>query len=120
MDMRPKHSKPTHLDDVAADFPDMRIILAHPSFPRTEEGLAVCRHKPNVHCDTSSRSPKCFPDAFIHYANSILKRKMHYGSDWPAITLDRRVADFEAAPFKDEVLQLILKESALRVLGETG
>ena len=55
-----------------------------------------------------------------HPAGSILKRKMHYGSDWPAITLDRRVADFEAAPFKDEVLQLILKESALRVLGETG
>lgn len=81
MDMRLKYSNPMHLGDVAVGFLDMRIMPAHPSFIWAEEGLAVCRRKPNVHCDTSVPSPKCIPDAFIHYANSILKRKMLYGSD---------------------------------------
>ena len=120
MGMRLKYSNPMHLSDVAVDFPDMKIILAHPSFPWTEEGLAVCQHKPNVYYDMFGWSPKYFPEVFIRYANSILKRKMLFGSDWPAITPDRWLADFEAAPFKDEVRSLILKDNALRLLGETG
>ena len=114
--MRLKYSNPMHLDDVAVDFPDMKIILAHPSFPWTEEGLAVRQHQPNVYYDMSGWSPKYFPDVFIRYANSILKRKMLFGSDWPAIKPDRWLADFEAVPFKDEVRPLILKENALRLL----
>ena len=119
MGMRLKYSNPMYLDDVAVDFPDMPIILAHPSFPWTEEGLAVCQHKPNVYYDMSGWSPKYFPETFIRYANSILKKKMLFGSDWPAITPDRWLADFEKAPFKDEVRPLILKQNALRLLGES-
>jgi predicted TIM-barrel fold metal-dependent hydrolase len=118
MGMRLKYSNPMYLDDVAVDFPDLKIILAHPSFPWTEEGLAVAQHKPNVYFDMSGWSPKYFPEIFIKYANSILKKKMLFGSDWPAITPDRWLADFEKAPFKDEVRPLILKENALRLLGE--
>jgi predicted TIM-barrel fold metal-dependent hydrolase len=118
MGMRLKYSNPMYLDDVAVDFPNLKIILAHPSFPWTEEGLAVAQHKPNVYFDMSGWSPKYFPEIFIKYANSILKKKMLFGSDWPAITPDRWLADFEKAPFKDEVRPLILKENALRLLGE--
>lgn len=119
MGMRLKYSNPMHLDDVAVDFPDMPIVLAHPSFPWTEEGLAVAQHKPNVYYDMSGWSPKYFPETFIRYANSILKKKMLFGSDWPALTPDRWLADFEKAPFKDEVRPLILKENALRLLSKT-
>lgn len=76
MGMRLKYSNPMHFDDVAVDFPDMPIVLAHPSFPWTEEGLAVAQHKPNVYCDMSGWSPKYFPEIFVRYANSILKKKM--------------------------------------------
>jgi len=117
MGMRLKYSNPMYLDDVAVDFPDMPIVLAHPSFPWTEEGLAVAQHKPNVYFDMSGWSPKYFPEVFIKYANSLLKKKMLFGSDWPAITPDRWLQDFEAAPFKDEVRPLILKENAMRLLG---
>ena len=120
MGMRLKYSNPMHLDDVAVDFPDMPIVMAHPSFPWTEEGLAVAQHKPNVYYDMSGWSPKYFPEAFIRYANSILKKKMLFGSDWPAITPDRWLADFAAAPFKDEVRPLILKDNAARLLGLAG
>jgi predicted TIM-barrel fold metal-dependent hydrolase len=120
MGMRLKYSNPIHVDDVAVDFPDMKIVLAHPSFPWTEEGLAVAQHKPNVHFDMSGWSPRYFPEIFIRYANSLLKRKMLFGSDWPAITPDRWLADFRDAPFKEEVRPMILKENAMRLLGVAG
>ncbi len=59
--MRLKYSNPLYLDDVAVDFPDMKIIMAHPSFPWQEEALAVAQHKPNVYIDLSGWSPKYFP-----------------------------------------------------------
>ncbi len=105
------------IDDVAADFPDMTIILAHPSFPWQEEALAVATHKPNVYIDMSGWSPKYFPPILVQYANTLLKKKMLFGSDWPAITPDRWLRDFEAAPFRDEVRPLILKENARALLG---
>ncbi len=120
MGMRLKYSNPIHVDDVAVDFPDMPIVLAHPSFPWTEEGLAVAQHKPNVYVDMSGWSPKYLPPLFVQYANTILKRKMLFGSDWPALTPDRWLADFAAADFRDEVRPLILKENAMRLLGAAG
>ena len=66
--IRLKYSNPMHLDDVAVDFPDMKIVLAHPSFPWQEEALAVCQHKPNVYIDLSGWSPKYFPPILVHYA----------------------------------------------------
>ena len=116
MGMRLKYSNPMYLDDVAVDFPDTPIVMAHPSFPWTEEGLAVAQHKPNVYYDMSGWSPKYFPEIFVKYANSSLKKKMLFGSDWPAITPDRWLSDFETIGIKDEVKPLILKENARRIL----
>ncbi|MCC0074380.1 MAG: amidohydrolase [Rhodobacter sp.] len=116
MGMRLKYSNPMYLDDVAVDFPDMPIVLAHPSFPWQEEALSVCQHKPNVYIDLSGWSPKYFPEILVRYANSMLRKKMLFGSDWPAITPDRWLADFEKAGFRDEVRPLILKENAKRLL----
>lgn len=116
MGMRLKFSNPIHLDDVSVDFPGMDIILAHPSFPWQDEALAVCQHKPNVYIDLSGWSPKYFPEILVKYANSLLKTKMLFGSDWPAITPDRWLKDFEDAGFRDEVKPLILKENARRLL----
>lgn len=115
MSMRLKYSNPIHLDDVAVDFPDMPIIMAHPSFPWQEEALAVATHKPNVYIDMSGWSPKYFPPVLVQYANTLLKHKMLFGSDWPAITPDRWLADFEKIDIRDEVRPLILKENARKL-----
>jgi hypothetical protein len=111
-----KYSNPMYVDDVAVDFPDMPIILAHPSFPWQDEALAVATHKPQVYIDLSGWSPKYFPPNLIQYANSILKHKMLFGSDYPMITPDRWLADFEAISIKPEVRPLILKENAAKLL----
>jgi predicted TIM-barrel fold metal-dependent hydrolase len=115
--LRLKYSNPMHLDDVAADFPTMKIVMAHPSFPWQEEALAVATHKPTVHIDLSGWSPKYFPPILIRYANSILKDKMLFGSDYPVITPDRWIADFDKLDIKPEVRPLIMKQNAIRLLG---
>jgi uncharacterized protein len=111
-----KYSNPLYLDDVAIDFPEMPIILAHPSFPWQEEALAVATHKPNVFIDLSGWSPKYFPKILVQYANSLLKHKVLFGSDWPVITPDRWLADFDKIEIRPEVRPLILKENAVKLL----
>jgi len=117
MGMKLKYSNPMYLDDVAADFPEMTIILAHPSFPWQEEALSVATHKPNVYIDLSGWSPKYFPPILVRYANTLLRHKVLFGSDWPAITPDRWLADFDTLDIKDDAKPLILKDNARKILG---
>jgi len=117
--VRLKYGNPMDIDDVAVDFPDMPIILAHPSFPWQDEAISVCLHKPQVYIDLSGWSPKYFSPTLIQYANSLLKKKMLFGSDYPLITPDRWLQDFAAINIKDEVRPLILKENAMRLFGLT-
>jgi len=114
--LRLKYSNPIHLDDVAVDFPDMTIIIAHPSWPWQDEALSVCLHKPNVYIDLSGWSPKYFPPQLVRYANGPLRERMLFGSDFPLITPDRWLQDFRDAGFKPEVHELILKTNAMRAL----
>jgi uncharacterized protein len=115
--VRLKYSNPMYIDDVAVDFPDMPIILAHPSFPWQDEALSVATHKPQVYIDLSGWSPKYFPANLVQYANTLLRRKMLFGSDFPVLTPDRWLADFAKIDIKDEVRPLILKDNAVKLLG---
>ena len=115
--IRLKYSNPLEIDDVAADFPRLTIVLAHPSFPWQDEAISVALHKQQVYIDLSGWSPKYFPEQLVRYANTQLRERVLFGSDYPLITPDRWLADFEQAPFKDEVRPLILKENAVRLLG---
>jgi len=115
--IRLKYGNPMDIDDVAVDFPDMPIILAHPSFPWQDEALAVATHKPTVHIDLSGWSPKYFPANLVQYTNTLLKDRVLFGSDYPVITPERWIADFEKLPIKPEVRPLVMKENAIRLLG---
>ena len=115
--IRLKYSNPMLVDDVAVDFPELRIILAHPSFPWQDEALAVATHKPYVYIDLSGWSPKYFPPQLVRYANSLLKDKVLFGSDYPVITPDRWLADFEKLEIKPDVRPKILKGNAAALLG---
>lgn len=115
--VRLKYSNPMYLDDVAADFPDMNIIIAHPSWPWQDEALSVCLHKSNVYIDLSGWSPKYFPPQLVQYANGQLKNKVLFGSDYPLLSPDRWIKDFKEASFKPELHEQILKGNAIRMLG---
>jgi predicted TIM-barrel fold metal-dependent hydrolase len=115
--LRLKYSNPIYVDDVAADFPELPIVLAHPSFPWQDEALSIAMHKPEVYIDLSGWSPKYFPPQLVQYANTLLKRQVLFGSDYPMITPDRWLRDFERLEIDPEVRPLILKENAARLLG---
>jgi predicted TIM-barrel fold metal-dependent hydrolase len=115
--IRLKYGHPMPIDDVAVDFPDMPIIMAHPSFPWQDEAISVCLHKPQVYIDLSGWSPKYFSPTLVQYANTLLKHKVLFGSDYPLLTPDRWMADFEKIAIRDEVRPLILKENAARLFG---
>ena len=118
--IRLKYGNPMLVDDVAVDFPDLPIILAHPSFPWQDEAISVCLHKPTVYIDLSGWSPKYFSPTLVQYANTLLKHKVLFGTDYPFLTPDRWLADFEKIAIKDEVRPLILKENAVRLFGLTA
>jgi len=115
--IRLKYGNPMHIDDVAVDFPDMPIILAHPSFPWQDEAISVCLHKPQVYIDLSGWSPKYFSPTLVQYANTLLKHKVLFGSDYPWITPDRWLADFTKIDIRDDVRPLVLKANAARLFG---
>jgi predicted TIM-barrel fold metal-dependent hydrolase len=115
--IRLKYSNPMHVDDVAVDFPELTIVLAHPSFPWQDEAISVALHKQQVYLDLSGWSPKYFPPQLVRYANTLLRERVLFGSDYPMFTPDRWLEDFAQADFKDEVRPLILKENAARLLG---
>jgi hypothetical protein len=95
----------------------MPIVLAHPSFPWQEEALSVATHKPQVYIDLSGWSPKYFPPILIQYANTLLKDKILFGSDYPVISPEKWMEEFAKLPIKPEVRPLIMKENAARLLG---
>jgi predicted TIM-barrel fold metal-dependent hydrolase len=115
--VRLKWGQPMLVDDVAVDFPDMKIILAHPSWPWVDESLSMALHKDNVFIDLSGWSPKYFQPQIIQYANTQLRHKMLFGSDFPLIHPDKWLKAAREIGFKEEVLPLIMKDNAAKLLG---
>lgn len=113
-------SNPMLIDAVAAAFPDLSIIMAHPSVPWQDEAISVATHKGNVHIDLSGWSPKYFPENLVRQASSLLQDKVLFGSDFPLLTPDRWMADFAALAVTDDVRPKILRDNAVRLLGLDG
>jgi uncharacterized protein len=115
--IRLRYSNPILIDDVAADFPGLPVILAHPSVPWQAEAISMATHKSNVYIDLSGWSPKYFPAELVKAADGILRGKVLFGSDYPLITPERWLDDFAGLPIRTENHPGILKDNACRVLG---
>ncbi len=118
--IRLRHGNPMLIDEVAVDFPGMKIIMAHPSFPWQDEALSVALHKPQVRIDLSGWSPKRFPPQLVSYMKGPLKDRMLFGSDYPLITPDRWIDDFRTLEVDETVERMILKDNAVALLGLEG
>lgn len=112
-----RYSDPVLLDDVAADFPDLTIIMAHPAVPWVDAQIAIVAHKANVYLDLSGYSPKYFPPQLVRALGRQLRTKALFGTDYPYVQLDRWKADFAALDLDPSVAPLIFKDNALRALG---
>ena len=120
MGLRLDYCRPILVDPVAAAFPKLTIIGAHPGWPWTDELLAMAMHKGNVFIDLSGWAPKYFPPSLVQYARTLLKDKVLFGTDWPLLTVERWEAEFAAYNFPAEVIGKIMLKNAMRVLGVEG
>ena len=112
-----RYSDPMLLDDVAADFPELTIVMAHPAVPWVDAQIAIASHKANCYIDLSGWSPKYFPPQLIRALGRQLRSKALFGTDHPYITLERWRRDFDTLDIDPSVLPMILKRNALEVLG---
>ncbi|MGA8245313.1 MAG: amidohydrolase family protein [Nocardioides sp.] len=115
--IRLRYSNPLLLDDVAADFPELTVILAHPSVPWQAEAISMATHKANVFIDLSGWRPKYFPPELVRAAGGTLHDKVLFGSDYPLITPERWLSDFQDLGIDPGHLPGILKHNAARILG---
>jgi len=113
-------SDPMLIDDVAAGFPGLTVILAHPSVPWQDSAISIATHKANVYIDLSGWSPKYFPPQLVRAMNSLLRDKVLFGTDYPLLTPERWLRDFDRLDIKPDVRPRILKQNAIRLLGLEG
>lgn len=85
--------------------------------PWLDEAISIVTYKTNVYIDLSGWAPEYSPPQMVRQANSLLKHKVLFGSDYPVLTPDRWTADYKKLDIKDDIQPLVLKENALRILG---
>ncbi|MGH9082450.1 MAG: amidohydrolase family protein [Acidimicrobiales bacterium] len=112
-----RFARPTLLDDVAADFPTLRLICAHPSWPWEAEALAVAMHKRNVYLDLSGVAPKYLSAEVRQYVRRRIPEKVLFGTDWPSLSVDRWLEEFSALELDDDVRHKVLLQNAMRLFG---
>ncbi len=111
-----RFSDPMLLDDVAADFPELKLIMAHPGWPWQDEQLAIGTHKRKSYIDLSGWSPKYFQPLLVTYMTKLIPEKFLFGTDYPMLTPQRWLGDFETLQLKPEVRNMILRENARKLL----
>ncbi len=105
-----------NLDDVAADFPNLNIVAAHPGWPWTEELIAVAIHKKNVSIDISGWGPKYVPAPLKHDMQRRLQDKVLFGSDYPGWSPGQCCDEWEMENFRPGVIDKLFYETAIRIL----
>lgn len=111
----PSVGRPICLDQVAIDFPELRLIGIHIGIPWTDEMISMCWKHENVYTAGDAYAPKYWPEAYVHYANTFGKEKVMFGTDWPVIDPERAVREVDELGLRDESKRLLMRDNALRV-----
>ena len=114
---RIRHAHPLSLDDLASDFPSMKIVAAHPGWPWGEEMTAVALHKGNVYWELSGWAPKYFPESLKRDVRGRLKDKIMFGSDYPSLPYERIFREWDELGYKPEIMEKVFHKNAEDFLG---
>jgi len=114
---RIRYAHPAAIDALAADFPQLTIVMAHPGWPWVEETIAVALHKGNVFWELSGWAPKYFPESVKRDVRGRLRDKVMFGSDYPSLPYERVLREWGELGYSDEVLEQVFHGNAERTLG---
>jgi uncharacterized protein len=106
-----------YIDEVAIEFPELKIIGGHIGYPWTVEMIAVATKHQNVYIDTSAYIAKRYPAELVAYMKKNGREKVMFGTNYPMVTADQCLRDLAALELDDEVEQLFLCDNAVRVFG---
>ena len=107
--------RPICLDNIACDFPELKLVGIHVGIPWTDEMIAMAWKHANVYIGCDAHRPTYWPESFVKYINSYGQDKVIFGTDFPVLDFERTRADVEALNFKPAVLQKLLRDNALRL-----
>jgi len=114
---RNRYGDPIYIDDVAVDFPKMKILLAHGGRPLwMNTSFFLLRRHPNVYLDISGIPPKTLLDYFPRLEE--IAAKTLFGTDWPGPgvpEIKKNLDDFRALPLSEETKLQILSKTALTI-----
>ena len=105
--------QPMYIDEVALDFPDLRIMCGHVGMPWTEEMLGVAFKHRNVWIDTSARVPKHWPDAFVKFLRTWGRDKVCFATDYPLLQWDRVLKEVDGLGLPEDVQRKFLHDNAV-------
>jgi predicted TIM-barrel fold metal-dependent hydrolase len=117
------YGHPLALDEVAIDFPELRIIASPPGWPWTHELIAIAWRHANVYVAITSLRPAILGrdgsgyEPLVTYGNSVLQDKIIFGSGWPLLPMQRSFDEIRALPWRPEVLPKLLGGNARRAIG---
>ena len=112
-----RHAHPLSVDQLAADFPDLKIICAHPGWPWIDEMTAVALHKGNVYWEMSGWAPKYLPDGIKRDIRGRLKDKIMFGSDYPSMPYERLFREWDEIGYTVDILEKFYHRNAEEILG---
>lgn len=109
--------RPLHVERVALDFPDLRIVCGHIGYPWHAEMIAFATKFPNVYIDTSAYKPRRYPPELVAYLKAHGRRKVLFGTNYPMLTPADCLAEVDALELDAETRGLFLGGNARRVFG---
>lgn len=113
--MPSSYGRPILLDEIALDFPELRIVAAHTGWPWVEELIALSWKHPNVYIGTSAHAPKYWDQSLINFINSRGKEKVLYGTDYIVLSHKESLEQIEKLGLREESKRKLLRENALKV-----
>jgi len=111
----PSVARPILLDQVAIDFPELKLIGIHVGTPWADEMIAMAWKHKNVFIGIDAYAPKHLPESLIHYMNSYGSDKVLFGTDWPVIDPRRAAKEVEDHNLRPESFRKVMRENALEV-----
>ena len=114
--VKTRNDHPAYVDELAADFPKLTIIMAHPGSPWIDETTAVALHKGNVFWEMSGWAPKYLPDSLKKDIRSRLSDKVMFGSDYPSIAYERLFREWDEVGYTNAMLEKFFHRNAETVL----
>ena len=109
--------RPLLLDDIALDFPELKIVGAHTGWPWITEMTALAWKHRNVYIGTSAHNPRYWDPELIRFANSRGRGKVLFGTDYPVVDYETGIPAVEKLELRDNARRLLLGDAAREVFG---